>query len=80
MYLADISATSLDELEVCAWCARLSIAGLGCGGNGLTFGGNPGRNWVDFALRIWRCGVDLCGLLMDFVRILYGKRRSSLWE
>src|SRR5580698_2532890 len=29
MYLADISATSLDDLEVCAWCARLSIAGLG---------------------------------------------------
>src|ERR1700733_12098191 len=28
MYFADMSATSLDELEVCAWCARLSIAGL----------------------------------------------------
>src|SRR5580698_3213020 len=51
MYLADISATSLDELEVCAWCARLSIAGLGCGGNGLTFEGNPGRNWVGFCAR-----------------------------
>jgi hypothetical protein len=37
MYLADISATSLDGLEVCAWCAQLSIAGLEDGSNGLTF-------------------------------------------
>src|ERR1700748_78004 len=34
MYFADMSATSLNELEVCAWCARLSMAGFGAGGNG----------------------------------------------
>src|SRR5271155_1475276 len=84
MYFADMSATSLDELEVCAWCARLSIAGLGCGGNGLTFEGNPGRNRLGICTRCGSgsCGVDayLCGLLMNCIRILYGKLRSSLWE
>ena len=44
MYFADMSATSLTELEVCAWCARLSIAGSGDGGNGLTFR----WNWGDY--------------------------------
>ena len=34
MYLADISATSLNGLEVCAWCARLSMAGFEVGSNG----------------------------------------------
>src|SRR6202012_1914089 len=37
MYLADMSATSLFGFSICAWCARLSIAGSGYGGNGLTF-------------------------------------------
>src|ERR1700722_4824343 len=71
MYLADISATSLDELEVCAWCARLSIAGLGCGGNGLTFGENPGGNWLGFERRTeW----GECGSL----RFPYGFTTDSL--
>src|SRR5271170_1249031 len=81
MYFADMSATSLDELEVCAWCARLSIAGLGCGGNGLTFGGNPRRNrlgfcttdravWVRiFAVYLW----IFYGFLMENGVFLYGK-------
>jgi hypothetical protein len=34
MYFADMSATSLFGFLICAWCARLSIAGLRGGGNG----------------------------------------------
>src|SRR5229473_2932022 len=39
MYFADMSATSLFDFLICAWCARLSIAGSGRGGNGEGFVG-----------------------------------------
>src|SRR5580704_8392154 len=35
MYFADMSATSLDKLEICAGWARLSIAGSAKGSNGV---------------------------------------------
>src|ERR1700727_2705211 len=39
MYFADMSATSLDGLEICAGWARLSIAGSAKGINGVLFRG-----------------------------------------
>src|SRR5437660_10369211 len=35
MYFADMSATSLVDFLICAWCARLSMAGFGDGGKWL---------------------------------------------
>src|ERR1700733_3639065 len=57
MYFADMSATSLYMFLICAWCARLSIAGSGGGGKSGLLAGE---------LR-----VEVSCFFMNLLRILY---------
>jgi hypothetical protein len=71
MYFADISATSLDGLEVCAWCARLSIAGLGCGSKWLVWGGEECDSLCVRERLFVVCLWILYGFFMENAVLLY---------
>src|SRR6266567_2830522 len=78
MYFADMSATSLDELEICAGWARLSIAGSAAGSNGVEFPDLGSVRKTHHRPRInadKNAGISSYPLLSAFIRVDVPRRQ-----